>query len=143
MDKQDKDYIIGCAIVVGGIIGTLFSICFLWMIVSSAYAKYHLWEQSLAGQAELKRAEWTRQIAVKEALAKKDSSTLLAQAEVERAKGVALANKIIGDSLHNNEDYLRYLWIDSLQHTANQIIYVPTETNLPILEASRNFKGGK
>ncbi|MGD9276296.1 MAG: hypothetical protein PVJ67_03935 [Candidatus Pacearchaeota archaeon] len=45
--------------------------------------------------------------------------------------------RIIGTSLQNNEAYLRYLWIDNLQNEHNQVIYVPTETNLPILEASR------
>lgn len=102
------------------------------------YAKYNLWSSALNGEAELKRAEWNRQIIVQEAKAKKDSAIMLADAEIERAKGVAKANKIIGDSLKGNEGYLRYLWIDSLQHTKNQIIYIPTEGGLPILEASRN-----
>ncbi len=101
------------------------------------YAKYNLWASALAGEAELRHAEWSRQITVREAQAKKDSSILLAEAEIERAKGVAQANKIIGDSLKGNEDYLRYLWIDSLQQTKDQIIYVPTEAGLPILESSR------
>jgi hypothetical protein len=104
------------------------------------YGKYRLWSASIHGEAELKQAEWNRQIIVKEAIAKRDASSLLAQAEIERAKGVAQANKIIGDSLKQNEDYLRYLWIDSLHNTQNQIIYVPTEANLPILEANRNNK---
>lgn len=69
--------------------------------------------------------------------AKMDAATLLAGAEVERAKGVAKANQIIGDSLKNNEDYLRYLFVNNLEHTSNQVIYVPTEANLPILEATR------
>jgi regulator of protease activity HflC (stomatin/prohibitin superfamily) len=77
---------------------------------------------------------------VQEAQAKKEAATMLAAAEVERAKGVAEANKIIGDSLHNNEDYLRYLFVNGLEHTQNQVIYVPTETNLPILEATRKPK---
>ena len=72
-----------------------------------------------------------------EAKAKKDSAILLAQAEVERAKGVAQANKIIGDSLNNNEAYLKYLWIDSIAHTQDQIVYVPTEASLPVLEAGK------
>ena len=62
---------------------------------------------------------------------------MLADAEIARAVGVAKANKIIGDSLKDNEQYLRYLWIDSLQQTQNQIIYVPTEAGLPILEAGK------
>jgi len=103
------------------------------------YAEYNVWSSSLSGQAELKRADWNRQIAVREAQAKMDAAVMLAQAEVERAKGVAQANKIIGDSLKQNEEYLRYLWIDGLQHTTNQIVYIPTEANLPILESTRNI----
>lgn len=101
------------------------------------YSKYNVWSSSNQGKAELAQADWNRQIAVKEAEAKKDAAMMLADAEIARAKGVAQANKIIGDSLKNNEEYLRYLWIDGLHSTQNQIIYVPTEANLPILEANR------
>ena len=55
-----------------------------------------------------------------------------------KAEGVAKANQIIGDSLKSNDSYLKYLWIRGLKDTKNQVIYVPTETGLPILEASRN-----
>lgn len=99
--------------------------------------QYNVWQRGLAGQAELKQAEWNRQILIREAEAKKDSATMLAAAEVERAKGVAEANTIIGQSLKENEAYLRYLWIQGLQDGSSEIIYVPTEANLPILEASR------
>jgi regulator of protease activity HflC (stomatin/prohibitin superfamily) len=102
------------------------------------YPKYRVYSQEMAGKALLAEAESSRQVAVLEAKAKLDSAKNLAGAEVERAKGVAQANKIIGDSLHNNEDYLRYLFVNGLENTKNQVIYVPTETNLPILEASRN-----
>ena len=98
---------------------------------------YNVWQQNLEGKAELAKATQNRQITVQEAQAKQEAAIELAKAEVERARGVAEANKIIGDSLKQNEDYLRYLWIDSLQNTKNQVIYVPTETNLPILEAGR------
>lgn len=98
---------------------------------------YNVWDQEQTGKAELARAEQNRQIAIQEAMAKKESAKQLAEAEVIRADGVARANKIIGDSLKNNEDYLRYLFVNNLEHTKNQVIYVPTETNLPILEAGR------
>lgn len=52
---------------------------------------------------------------------------------------MAEANRIIGDSLKNNEAYLRYLWIRNLEDGPNQIIYVPTEANLPLLESSRHI----
>lgn len=124
-----KEYVFYPAMALGCII-SLFIVC-------GGVVLFNLWSSSLNGQSELRRADWNRQIAVREAQAKKDSAVLLAEAEVERAKGVAAANKIIGDSLKGNEDYLRYLWIDSLQLTKNQIIYIPTEAGLPILEAKR------
>ena len=53
--------------------------------------QYNVWQQSLNGKAELQKAEYTRQVAVLEAQAKMDSASKLADAEVERAKGVAEA----------------------------------------------------
>jgi len=104
------------------------------------FPMYGVWQQGLSGQAELSKAEYSKKVAVQEALAKKESSTLLAEAEVERAKGVAKANEIIGASLKENEDYLRYLWITDVagSNVDKTVVYVPTETNLPILEATRN-----
>lgn len=100
--------------------------------------KYNVYQQNLAGEAELARATQNRQIRIQEAKAKQEAATLEAQTEIERAKGVAEANKIIGDSLKGNEAYLRYLWIQGLQEGATpQVVYVPTEAGLPILEAGR------
>ena len=103
--------------------------------------QYHVWEQGLKGQAELRRAEQNRQIKIQEATAQEESAKHLAQAEISRAHGVAEANLIIGSSLKNNESYLRYLWIHSLDDNKQKtIIYIPTEGNLPILEANRMLK---
>lgn len=102
--------------------------------------RYSVYEQTLTGEAELARATYNRQVKVREAEAVKEASTLLALAEIERAKGVAQANKIIGDSLKGNESYLHYLWIHSLQETKDQIIYIPTEASFPILEAGKRAK---
>lgn len=110
---------------------------FLLFGVMWGYPQYNVWQKELAGKALLKEAEWSRQIAIKEAEAKKESAKALAEAEIERARGVAEANKIIGASLKGNESYLRYLWIQGLQDGSSEIIYVPTEANLPILEATR------
>lgn len=104
------------------------------------FPQYNVWSQSLSGKAKLKEAEYSRQIAIEEAKASLESAKMLAMAEIERSKGVAEANKIIGDSLQGNESYLRYLWINQLGHKSNSVIYVPTEANLPILEATRNLK---
>lgn len=99
--------------------------------------QYGVYEQRLTGEAELARATYNRQVKIREAEAVKESSKMYAEAEVERAKGVAKANEIIGSSLKNNHDYLTYLWIHGLQDKDNNVIYVPTEANLPILEAGK------
>ena len=96
---------------------------------------YNVWSQSLQGKAELQKAEYTRQVAVLEAQAKKDSAQQLADAEVIRASGVAKANQIIGDSLKDNREYLQYLYITGLEEGSNKgnvTIYVPTEGGMPV-----------
>lgn len=98
---------------------------------------YNVWQQNLAGQAELARAEQNRQIRIQEAEAELAASKLDAQSEVERARGVAEANEIIADGLGGPEGYLRYLWITQLSKNGQNVVYVPTETGLPILEAGR------
>jgi len=97
------------------------------------------WWAQQTGKAELAQAEQNRQIAILEATAKEESAKHLAQAEIERAKGVAEANRIIGESLRENEDYLRYLWITDVAgaNVDKTVVYIPTETNLPLLEAGQ------
>lgn len=103
--------------------------------------QWNVYYATLEGKAKLREADSSRQIAVVEAEAKREAASKLAEAEVARAEGVAKANRIIGESLHNNEAYLRYLWIQNLADARSggkaEIIYVPTEANLPILEAQR------
>ena len=116
---------------------TIGGITLLALILLFGVPVYNVWQQEMTGKAELSRAEQNRQIRIQEAKAKKEAAVFEAEAEVERAKGVAQANKIIGESLNENENYLRYLWIQSLNDGNAETIYVPTEANLPILEADR------
>src|SRR3990167_1227305 len=84
----------------------------------------------------LQSAHYHRRVQVIDAEGKRDAATALAEAEVNRAKGVAQANQIIAGSI--TEPYLRYLFIQNVAGTANkEVIYVPTEATLPILEAQR------
>jgi len=93
------------------------------------------------GEAQLLKAENEKKIQIEDARGELESAKLKALAEVERAKGVAEANKIIGSSLKNNEGYLRYLYISNLDKAENNgsinTIYIPTEAGLPILEAGK------
>lgn len=135
---RDNDFLIGtfitifCLVVIFGTI-----ILGMW-----GCPQYYVWQQKLEGEAELAKANYSKQVAVQEAQAKFDAASKLADAEVERAKGVAKANAIIGESLKNNEDYLRWLWVEGIKESGqhNQIIYIPTEGGMPILEAGRSVK---
>jgi regulator of protease activity HflC (stomatin/prohibitin superfamily) len=108
------------------------------------YPEYKVWQQGLAGQAELKRAEQNRKIRIQEARARLESAKLNAQSEVEAAKGAAQANKIMAESLGGADKYLKWKYINMLEENKNaaQIIYVPTEGQMPITEANR-LKAGR
>ncbi len=57
-----------------------------------------------------------------------------AEIEVARAEGAARAQEIIRATL--SEPYLHYLWIQTLSQNQN-VIYVATESNLPIFKSVR------
>lgn len=120
-----------------GFSGLIFIILFILLSIAPFKRIYDVWAQRKEGEAELAKAESNRQIKTLEAKASEESAKHLAQAEVIRARGVAEANKIIGDSLKGNEAYLRYLWISNLECKDKEVIYIPTEANMPILEAGR------
>ena len=102
--------------------------------------QYDVWRKGLEGKAILKEAEWSRQVKIQEAKARNESASLLAEAEVTKAKGVSAANNIMADSLGGPEGYLRWKYIEMLEETgqsSNTIVYIPTEGGMPILEAGR------
>ena len=105
------------------------------------WPQYNVYAQTKHGEAELARATQNRQVRVQEALAKYEAADYDAKTDVRRAGGVAAANKIIADSLGGPEGYLRWRYIEMLQETSaaggHQIIYIPTEAGLPLLEAGK------
>ena len=75
-------------------------------------------------------------IKIEEAKANLEAEKLNAQAEIERAKGAAEAIRIENGSI--TPTYIQYLWVRQQSDLSNKtVIYVPTETNLPILESTR------
>ena len=110
------------------------------LLIMFGLPQYNVWEQGKRGEAELAKAEQNRQIAIQEAKAKEESAKSLANARIIEAKGISEANKIIGDSLQNNDAYIHYLWIEALKESKDQVIYVPTEAGIPITESARFFK---
>lgn len=97
---------------------------------------YNVWQKEMTGKAQLAEAEWNRQIIIKEAESNFEGEKLNAKAEIERAKGMAEAIEIEGGKL--NETYIKYLWVRQNKFNDKTVIYIPTEANLPILEAKDN-----
>jgi regulator of protease activity HflC (stomatin/prohibitin superfamily) len=106
---------------------------------------YNVYSKTMAGKAAYEEAVQNRRIRVLEAQALLDAAELTAQAEVARAKGTNEANRIMAESLGGPENYLRWAYNNMLQETAGQgdrqIIYLPTEAGMPILEAGRRPPG--
>ena len=100
---------------------------------------YTVWSQEMEGKAEFAKAEQNRKIKIEEARANLEAEKLNAQAEIERAKGAAEAIKIENGSI--TPTYIQYLWVRQQSDLSDKtVIYIPTETNLPILESTRMNK---
>ena len=97
---------------------------------------YNVCSQEMEGKAEFAKAEQNRKIKIEEAKANLEAEKLNAQAEVERAKGAAEAIRIENGSI--TPTYIQYLWVRQQSDLSDKtVIYIPTESNLPLLEASR------
>ncbi|MCM1077963.1 MAG: hypothetical protein NC344_07350 [Bacteroidales bacterium] len=110
----------------------------VFFFVSMAFIRpwYNVWSQEMEGKAEFAKAEQNRKIKIEEARANLEAEKLNAQAEIERAKGAAEAIRIENGSI--TPTYIQYLWVRQQSDLSNKtVIYVPTETNLPILESTR------
>tara|TARA_R100000935_G_scaffold51334_1_gene77744 strand:- start:521 stop:991 length:471 start_codon:yes stop_codon:yes gene_type:complete len=143
----------------GSVVFLVLAIVVLVAMSFWAWPKYNLYRMEMHGRAALKEAEWSKQILIEEARAKETASLMQAKArvtlaeaegkaqvvrakaeglaDIERAKAAAESNKIIGESLKGNEEYLRYIWIKGLHDGKGERIYIPTEAGLPILEAGK------
>jgi len=148
MSKEIKNICIGISVILFAIVG-------IWYTTKL----FSIWSREMAGKAELAEATFTKQIMIEEARSKNESAIMQgeakvklaeaearalkisAQAEAERevirAEGVAQANEIIGSSLKGNDEYLRYLWVQGLNDGSSEVIYIPTEAGLPIMEAGK------
>ncbi len=104
---------------------------------------YNVWQQEMAGKAEMAKAEQNRKILIEEAKARLEAEKLNAQAEIERARGMAEAMKIENGTL--NSVYNQYLFIRTLEKLADkgnlpQIIYMPSNGLVPVMDVSKKEK---
>lgn len=128
-----------------GVIMTIFGIIVVGLILGLLaglfyfFPTYNVWTKEMSGKAQLKEAEWSRQIKVEEANAEKMSAELLKDAEIIRARGVAESTKIISEELEKNQNYLQYLAIQAQMKMAESpnhtTVYIPVGTNgIPLIK---------
>ena len=109
-------------------------ICFiiLMILILFGWPHYKVWKQGMDGQAALAEAEQSKMIQVQ-----------VAKAELESAKLRAEAIKLVGQAAKDYPEYRKQEFIGAFGEALRdgriqQIIYVPTEANIPIVEAGKN-----
>ncbi|HEY0104429.1 MAG TPA: hypothetical protein VGB60_13300 [Brevundimonas sp.] len=125
----------------GVTIGSAIALLVVAVLILVGMPTYNVYSKQMQGKAAYEQAVQDRRIRVLEAQAALDSAQLTAQAEVARARGTNEANRIMAQSLGGPENYLRWSYIHMLEETAGkqgrEVIYIPTEAGMPILEAGR------
>lgn len=134
MNRTDEDAVFyrrirNWVIVISAVLGVII-ILSMW-----GCPQYNRYTKEQSGKAELQKAESSKKVAIEEAKANLAAESLNAKAEVIRARGAAESIKIEGGNL--TPEYIQYLWVRQQKPGAGQIIYVPTEAGLPILEAGQ------
>lgn len=126
----------------GWIVAGIITIVIIGIVLALMYGipKYNVWQTKIAiesaeniGKAAMAEAEENRKILIEEAKANLEAQKLNSQAEVERAKGMAEAIEIENGKL--TALYIHYLWVRNIDRMDGEKIYIPTEANIPILEA--------
>lgn len=104
------------------------------------YPIYNVWASTKYGQADLAQAQYEQRIQIAEAEGRFNAAELNKKAAIIEAEAVAAQIKTIGEGLQQHDLYLRWQWIKMMDDSGayRETIYVPTEANLPILEAGRS-----
>ncbi|MES2793193.1 MAG: hypothetical protein V4719_26525 [Planctomycetota bacterium] len=105
------------------VVGILVGICF-WI-----GPHYRVWSAGMKGQAILAEAEFSKKAQVEQARAEKESAVLRAE-----------AIQIVGKASKEFPEYRHQEFIGAFaealkEGNIDQIVYVPTEANIPIIEA--------
>lgn len=124
------------------IISTAIAFVLLLSLVMAGCPQYKVYLSKKDGEAQLAHAQSSKEVAVATAKAKMESAVYEAQADTILAHGIAQANAIIGNSLKNNEPYLYFKWLQTLEAMKGegQVIYLNGAfpgLEVPITEANR------
>ena len=122
MKKQKGDAaVVVLTLIIIAVIGLLFFAIPMW----------NVWRMGLSGEAELNKAEQTKKIMIETARAEMEASSL-------RARAI----EIMGGAAKKYPEYRQQEFIQAIgealrEGDIDQIIYVPTESNIPITEAGK------
>ena len=93
---------------------------------------WNVWKQEQSGKADLAKAISVKQIMIAQAEAEKDAAIFRAEAIM-----------IVGEAAQKYPEYRQQEYIGAFANamengTISQIIYIPTEAGIPILEAGKH-----
>jgi len=117
-----------------GFLLVLVAILVIWLW---GFPIYRVWYAHQKGLADLARAQNEQQIQVAQANGRLMAAEANKKAAIVEAEAVAKQVEVIGTNLQKHDLYLRWQWIKMMEDREGETIYVPTEANLPILEATR------
>ena len=110
-------------------------IFFVVVFLAAAVPLWRVWQADLSGKASLARATQTRKIMVEQARAEVEAAKL-------RAEAISIVGKAAADFPEYREQEFMAAFGEALQSDKiEQIIYVPTEANIPVMEATRGQRG--
>ena len=105
------------------------------------YPIWRVWASQKQGEADLQQAHKEQQIQVSKAQGRLDAAELNKKAAIVEAEAVSAQIEKIGKQLTEHDLYLKWQWIKMMEERPeSSVIYVPTEANLPILEAGASVK---
>lgn len=124
---NNKSIIVPTAIIL--ITGTVLTL--ILFLSAIAFRHYNVWSMEMQGKAKLAEATQSRQIQIEQA-----------KAELEASKMRAQAIQIMGEAAQKYPEYRQQEFMASFgealrEGKMSQIIYVPTEANIPLMEAGK------
>lgn len=108
-----------------------FIILVILVMLFYVWPQYRVWQQGLRGQADLARATQLRQIRVQAAIAEREAAE-------ETAEAIAILGQAAKDFPEYRQQEFMAAFAEALREgNISQIMYIPTEANIPITEAGK------
>ena len=107
-------------------------VCLALLIASIAGCPpYRVWNSDMTGRAKLAESENARKVLIEQARAEQEAAKM-------RAEAIAIVGKAAKEYPEYRQQEFLGAFAEALKEgNISQIMYVPTEANIPITEASR------